>query len=235
MVSGMFVTLPTGTRVQVSHIGFLRVGTEIVVVGVLVIPDFQFNLLSVSKLTCSNAYSLTFSSGACLIYVLPSLRTIGIAKKIGELYCFTQSPVSSSGPSIHSNAFSVFKHFDLWHFRLGHCSSTPQALALGRPSSDFHCTICPVAKQKRLNFPLSDSCAENWFELAHMDIWGPYSVPTLAGHIYFLTVVDDKSRFTWIYHMSHKSEARDLLIQFWAVVRAQFSLFVKIVRTDNGG
>jgi len=39
-----------------------------------------------------------------------------------------------------------------------------------------------------------------FFDLIHVDIWGPYFVPSFEGHGYFLTIVDDFSRFTWIYY-----------------------------------
>lgn len=33
------------------------------------------------------------------------------------------------------------------------------------------------------------------FDLLHMDIWGPFSTPSMSGHQYFLTIVDDHSKF----------------------------------------
>ena len=92
----------------------------------------------------------------------------------------------------------------LWHFRLGHMSNNMLRVAqdndhtISVPSDDF-CSICPIAKQKKLSFPLSKSRASSIFALIHMDIWGPYRVPTLSGHQFFLTVVDDHSRYTWLF------------------------------------
>lgn len=60
-------------------------------------------------------------------------------------------------------------------------------------------TICPCAKQTRLPFPSSSIKSTSPFDLIHMDIWGPYKVATLDGNKYFLAVVDDYSRMTWVF------------------------------------
>lgn len=40
-------------------------------------------------------------------------------------------------------------------------------------------------------FPLSQTSSKACFDLIHMDIWGPFRTPTIHGHQYFLTIVDD--------------------------------------------
>ena len=67
----------------------------------------------------------------------------------------------------------------------------------------FDYSVCPLAKQKMLPFPSSISSSFSCFDLVHADIWGPYSTPSLNGSKYFLTLVDDYSRCTWVYLMKH--------------------------------
>jgi hypothetical protein len=69
------------------------------------------------------------------------------------------------------------------------------------------CTICPLAKQKRLPFPNKNNFISS-FDLLHVDIWGPYHTVTVEGYKYFLTLVDDCTRTTWLYLMKFKSKAR---------------------------
>jgi IS30 family transposase len=52
--------------------------------------------------------------------------------------------------------------------------------------------------------------------------------------IYFLNVVDDCSRYTWITLMKAKSEARQHVINFVSLIGNQHKLHVKTIRTDNG-
>jgi hypothetical protein len=128
---------------------------------------------------------------------------------------------------------------DVWHYRLGHLSdSCIQILSQYDPSisvnSNKCCTICPLAKQHRLPFPVSTSSSNKIFDLIHCDIWGSFSANSLNGVKYFLTIVDDFSRFTWIHWMVTKSQTRNLLTAFIQLAETQFSSKVKCLRTDNG-
>jgi hypothetical protein len=132
------------------------------------------------------------------------------------------------------------KECNLWHLRFGH-PSYDKIIELNKsfPSikvskSTIPCDTCFFAKQKRLPFSDSYTISANIFDLIHMDIWGPLSIPSMSGHRYFLTVVDDKSRFTWIYLMKYKSETSTLVKKFVSMIKTQFQAQVKSIRTDNG-
>ena len=62
---------------------------------------------------------------------------------------------------------------------------------------------------------------------------GPVAHPSVFGYKYFLTIVDDKSRYTWLYFMKFKSEASHLIPNFVTFVETQFNVKVKAIRTDN--
>jgi hypothetical protein len=94
--------------------------------------------------------------------------------------------------------------------------------------------VCPLAKQHRLPFPVSDSTSNKIFDLVHCDIWGPFSINSLNSVKYFLTIVDDFSRFIWVLLMVSKSQSRSLLVSFINLVANQFNTMVKILRSDNG-
>lgn len=96
------------------------------------------------------------------------------------------------------------------------------------------CSICPQAKQQRASFPISTSRAKTAFELLHVDICGLYRVPTYDGYKLFLSIVDDYTRATWIFLMTHKSNAFHLLESFITFIATQFCAQVKIIRFDNG-
>ena len=59
-------------------------------------------------------------------------------------------------------------------------------------------------------------------------------MPTVEGYKYFLTLVDDCTRTTWVYLMKSKSETRPLLISFITMIQTQFGSHIKHVRSDNG-
>ncbi|XP_061373503.1 uncharacterized protein LOC133315841 [Gastrolobium bilobum] len=91
-----------------------------------------------------------------------------------------------------------------------------------------------LAKQHRLPFPSSITKSTNVFQLLHADIWGPYSVPSIHGYRYFLTLVDDFSKFTWVILMKTKSEVRTNIQNFVAYIETQFNTNLKTFRSDNG-
>ncbi|XP_070046626.1 uncharacterized protein [Nicotiana tomentosiformis] len=72
------------------------------------------------------------------------------------------------------------------------------------------------------------------FDIIHVDVWGPYRVPTYDGKRYFLTIVDVHSRFTWLYMLPSKAEVIVILRNFFSMVKTIHSSTVKVLRTDNG-
>ena len=50
----------------------------------------------------------------------------------------------------------------------------------------------------------------------------------------FLTLVDDMSRYTWIFLLHTKSNTVVMLKDFVSLVRNQFDVGIKCIRTDNG-
>ncbi|WJZ87684.1 hypothetical protein VitviT2T_007049 [Vitis vinifera] len=71
------------------------------------------------------------------------------------------------------------------------------------------------------------------FDLVHCDIWGPYSVSSHARHRYFPTLVDDCSRFTWIFLLKQKSDVGTIIPKFFNMVVTQFNAKIKVFRSDN--
>ena len=59
-----------------------------------------------------------------------------------------------------------------------------------------HCTICLLAKQRKLSFTFNNSLSSNAFDLIHIDIWGSFSTKTYFGYSFFLIIIDDATRYT---------------------------------------
>lgn len=90
------------------------------------------------------------------------------------------------------------------------------------------CHICSLAKQQRLSFRFNNHIASPVFDLVHYDIWGPFKTPTYAGYKYFMTSVDDCSRYTWIFLMNNKSDVVHIVPRFIQLVHTLFSKVIKI-------
>ena len=101
------------------------------------------------------------------------------------------------------------------------------ALPCNKDMPERICSVCPKARPHR-------QWASKNFELIHVDIWGAYKCTTHDGCRYFLVIVDDDSRATWVHLMASKSNAFPLLQSFIMFVKNQFDVSVKVVRSDNG-
>lgn len=123
---------------------------------------------------------------------------------------------------------------------LGHPSSDKLKLLSGTLSMpknsslvESHCPICPLAKQKRLSFESHNHMSSSPFDLIHLDVWGPFKRESIEGYKYFLTIVDDHTRVTWIYMLRNKSDVSKFFPIFLKYVSTQFNAIVKSIRTDN--
>ncbi|XP_075478953.1 uncharacterized protein LOC142519815 [Primulina tabacum] len=159
-----------------------------------------------------------------------------MAMMIQQLYTSEKKVNEHEGDNPSVNQVGI----QTWHSRLGHPSM--QVLQILKThfhfgNADVHddapCSVCPIAKQRRLPFVHLNNKSYNAFDLIHCDVWGPYHVPTVNKQRYFLTLVDDCTRFTWIFLMQHKSEASSVVSRFCNMIETQFSKRIKAFRTDN--
>nr|XP_033516843.1 uncharacterized mitochondrial protein AtMg00300-like [Nicotiana tomentosiformis] len=106
---------------------------------------------------------------------------------------------STSDSEGSSKNKSKIDDISLWHRRLGHAPLKVLKNINGMCKTQLKnhmCSVCLIAKQARVPFFLSTTCSVNPFDIVHADVWGPYRVPTHDGKRYFLTLVDDFSRYT---------------------------------------
>ena len=72
-------------------------------------------------------------------------------------------------------------------------------------------------------------------EIIHTDICGPLSIPYFTGEKYFITFIDDLSRYGYVYLMHENSQTIDIFEMFITEVERQLNKKIKIVRSDRGG
>ena len=98
----------------------------------------------------------------------------------------------------------------------------------------LHCDICEFAKHKRVSFFPSNNKSLFPFHLMHSDVWGPSRVTNLSGARWFVTFIDDCTRVTWVFLMKQKSDVVHIFPTFHNMIKTQFGVGIKRVRTDNG-
>ena len=71
--------------------------------------------------------------------------------------------------------------------------------------------------------------------MIHSDVWGISPIISHANYKYFVTFIDDYSKYTWIYFLRSKSEVFSVFKTFVAYIETQFSSNIKVLRSDSGG
>lgn len=78
---------------------------------------------------------------------------------------------------------------------------------------------CVVAKQTKSSFPSGTARrASSCLQLIHMDLCGPMSEESLGDNKYFFLLVDDYSKWCWVYFLKNKSEAFQKFQNFHTLV-----------------
>ena len=85
------ITMPNGLPAQVKHIGTVQIGPNLWLKDVLHVPDFQFNLLSISKLTKQTGSHVLFSHEYCFLQDHTLQKVVVLGKEAKGLYCFDAS------------------------------------------------------------------------------------------------------------------------------------------------
>ena len=73
-------------------------------------------------------------------------------------------------------------------------------------------------------------------ELLHLKVLelGPVAYLSIRASKYGLVIVDDFSRFTWVFFLQDKSKIQGTLKRFLKRALNEFELKVKKIRSDNG-
>ena len=103
----------------------------------------------------------------------------------------------------------------------------------GSDISKFHCETYELAKHTRISFPISNKRSSHPFHLIHSDIWGPSTITNVYGARWFVSLIDDCTRVTWIFLLKLKSDVSIVIPNFHSMAQNQFGVQIKSFRTDN--
>jgi hypothetical protein len=71
------------------------------------------------------------------------------------------------------------------------------------------------------------------FELLHMDLFGPTTYTSIGGNKYGFVIVDDFSRYTWLFFLLDKSDTFAAFKTFIKRIHNEFETTIKKVRSHN--
>ena len=72
-------------------------------------------------------------------------------------------------------------------------------------------------------------------EFIYSDVWGPAPVLSTSSARYYISFLDNATKFLWLFPLKLKSDAYHTFICFQAVVECQFDPKIKFLQSDWGG
>jgi histone deacetylase 1/2 len=204
--------------------------------NILHVPDASKNLLSVNHIAFDNHAYVEFWPKFFLIKDQVTKKVVHRGKCRGGLYPLIPHDKAQNKEALSATKISSSR----WHSCLGHPSFSIVERVLKNNNLPFQgklesvCDACQKAKIHQLPYSISTSVSTIPLELVFSDVWGP--APTSVGrHNYYVSFIDDFSKFTWIYLIKKKSDVFQVFHNFQALVERQFGRKILALQSDWGG
>nr|GEV37706.1 retrotransposon protein, putative, Ty1-copia subclass [Tanacetum cinerariifolium] len=130
----------------------------------------------------------------------------------------------------------------LWHCRLGHINKKRieklqhDGLLDSTHIKSFEKYVaCMFGKMARKPYSHQVKRAKDLLGLIHTDVCGPFKIMSRQEAYYFVTFIDDFSRYGYVYLLKHKHEVFETLKIFQKEVKNQLGKTIKSLRSDRRG
>jgi hypothetical protein len=181
------ITFGDGNQGLVKGLGKIAISPNHSISNVFLVDSLDYNLLSVSQL-CKMGYNCLFTDIGVTVFRRSddSVAFNGVLE--GQLYL-----VDFNRVELDTCLIAKANMGWLWHRRLAHVGM-----------KNLH----KLLKGEHI------LGLTNVHELLHMDLFGPIAYISIGGSKYCLVIVDDYSRFTWVFFLREKSQTQETLKGF---------------------
>lgn len=197
------------------------------------------NLVLVHKFAQDNDAFIEFHPNFFCIKDQETKKIIHQSRSRGGLY-----PLRShlSQEVSRKQAFAVNKpSITRWHSRLGHPAfpiiervlSSNKLPYVSENNSKSICNSCYMAKSHQLPYPISNSASTAPLDLVFLNVWGR-APPSIGRHSYYVSFIDDFTKYTWIYLLKKKSDVFQVFQEFQQLVERKFGCKIKSIQSDWG-
>nr|GEV54787.1 ribonuclease H-like domain-containing protein [Tanacetum cinerariifolium] len=215
-------------------------GYEDVVIGSMTIKKVYYveglgrNLFRVGQF-CDKGLEVAFRKSTCFFRNEDGVDLL-TGDRSSNLYTITLNEVASNS-STYLLAKASSSQSCLWHQRLFHLNFATinnlvkNNLVQGLPKMKFEkdhlCYTCAQGKIHRKHHKSKTAFALNKpLYLLHMDLCGSMRVQSINGKRYVLVVVDNYSRYTWVFFFHSKDEISEVIISFIKKTQVNLQLHV---------
>ncbi|MCO5594985.1 hypothetical protein L7F22_049020 [Adiantum nelumboides] len=220
-LAGKKVTCANNASYLIKGVGKILItisnGSDLCLPDVLYVPGIKKNLLSVSSLA-KNDLRVIFEDDRYIVrdrengYSLITTCTLENGLFVLDRY---EKQIQACIAEIKTQAM---QDAELWHARFGHVGYG-SLMTLQRHNM--------VHDLSSLEMPPR--------HLVHSDVCGPMRTPSVGNSLYFVTFIDDFSRFCWVYPLKAKSYVFAIFQHYVSMVENETGCKVQTLCTDRGG
>jgi hypothetical protein len=216
-----YIMFGDNSQGQVLGFGKIAITMEHSISKVLLVESLDYNLLSVSQL-CERDYNCLVTDKGVIVFKRSdgSFAFKGVLR--GKLYVVDFIP-----EEVELDRWLIAKTNMgwLWHRRVAHVGMRnihklqKDGHILGLTNIVFEkdrpCGACQAGKQVGTHHHAKNIMTTTRpLEMLHMDLFGPAAYISIGGNKYGLVIIDDYSRFTWVFFLQDKSETQEVLKKF---------------------
>lgn len=238
------LNLANGDKTQITGTGkvsfAVNTGSEerqVEIENVFLVSDLRTNLLSVAKMT-DRGFEVRFRKDDAIV-IDKNCKVHMRAERTGNLYYVRMSHNTVNNVQTSKNSI------DMWHQRLGHINERDlkamaknglvHGLTFGDDEKLAECEICISEKQTCTPFPKGrEDRTSELLEIVHTDVCGPMRCESYGGKKYFVTFIDDKSRWCEVYFIANKSEVLRVFKIYKAYAEKLTERKIKNIQSDSG-
>jgi len=168
------------------------------------------------------------------------------ADRVDDLYFIRhrRTPECKSADPNNNARSSRGRTLKEWHTTLGHLNlkdlreaardGTIQGLDIVDINEDFDCETCLQNKMTRPPFPKESRRVTEIGDIIHSDVCGPMRTQSNGKARYFVTFIDDSSRWCEVSFICSKNEVLKKFEVFSAAMERQHGIKIKCLQSDNG-
>ncbi|WVZ49109.1 hypothetical protein U9M48_000490 [Paspalum notatum var. saurae] len=230
------IQVANGAGLSISHVGHSSIAgltRPLHLNHILYAPKINKHLISVKKLATDNDAIVEFHPDSFFVKDRATKHLLLKGKCRNGLYTLPNK----------SQAFLTARISpEQWHRRLGH-PAAPVVLRILQDnniavnteiSPSLICHACQLGKSHQLPFSSSSHVTTAPLELVHTDVWGP-ALPSVNNSKYYVSFIDDFSRYVWIYFLKCKSDVEPIFLQFQKHAENMLNTKIRAVQSDWGG
>jgi hypothetical protein len=213
------ITFEDGNQGLVKGLGKIAISPDHSISNVFLLDSLDYNLLSVSQL-CKIGYNCLFTDVFVTVFRRSDDSVAFKGVLDGRLYLvdFNDNQAELDTCLIAKTNMGWLCHRRLAHVGMKNLHKLLKGehiLTNVHFEKDRICSACQAGKQVGVHHPHKNiMTTDRPLELLHMDLFGSIAYISIGGSKYCLVIVDDYSRFTWVFFLQEKSQTQETLKRF---------------------